>query len=205
MPRIILLTRHESLKQHWKRMLPETYEPLCLEHSETLDYCDTGKGYDGIMIDEESLSDPHAVLARISGRENCPVLLFHHAPDPLHAEQFLRYHIRGYENAYLSKQTLSGMLHAISHGSNWFFPALSRHMLSRFAETVRNNAEPALFERLTQKERVIAKLILRSMSNAEIAEHEGIALSTVKGHVKHIFEKAEVNDRVGLVLKLRGA
>ena len=205
MTRILLLTRTESLKSHWQRMLPEGYEPLHVEEADALKSCNSGALPGYLMIDEESLSDPHATLSRLCADEGCNILLFHHAPDPLHAEQYLRYHIRGYENAYLSQSTLSSMLHAVSRGSNWFFPALTRRIVSRFAHTADTPSEPALFAKLTQKERLIATLILQGMSNAEIAEHERIALSTVKGHIKHIFEKAEVNDRLALVLKLREA
>jgi len=57
--------------------------------------------------------------------------------------------------------------------------------------------------RLTEKEKDIALMIAEGLSNKEIAQKEKIALSTVKGHVHHIFEKAGVSDRISLALKFK--
>ena len=46
-------------------------------------------------------------------------------------------------------------------------------------------------------------MIADGLSNKEIAQRGKIALSTVKGHIHHIFEKAGVSDRISLVLKFR--
>jgi DNA-binding NarL/FixJ family response regulator len=46
-------------------------------------------------------------------------------------------------------------------------------------------------------------MVADGLSNKEIAQREKIAISTVKGHISHIFEKTGVSDRISLALKLQ--
>lgn len=48
---------------------------------------------------------------------------------------------------------------------------------------------------LTQKEAEIARMIVRGLSNKEIADELCIVESTVKKHVSHIFEKMDIKSR----------
>lgn len=50
--------------------------------------------------------------------------------------------------------------------------------------------------RLTAREREAADLLGRRLSNKEIAERLGVSPSTVKTHVKRIFEKLNIHDRL---------
>lgn len=55
---------------------------------------------------------------------------------------------------------------------------------------------------LTAREADVAKLMCTGCTNADIAECLGIGLATVKTHVIHIFQKAGVENRSGLVARL---
>ena len=48
---------------------------------------------------------------------------------------------------------------------------------------------------LTKREIQIAELAMKNLSNAEIGEELFIAVSTVKKHMSHIFEKLEISSR----------
>ncbi len=52
---------------------------------------------------------------------------------------------------------------------------------------------------LTNRERIILKLLVDGLSNPEIAEQLSLSRSTVKTHVSHIMEKLGVNSRVEVV------
>lgn len=56
--------------------------------------------------------------------------------------------------------------------------------------------QSALIEPLTEREIDVLKLIAEGMSNPEIAEKLVLSVGTVKTHVKHIYGKLNVDDRV---------
>jgi non-specific serine/threonine protein kinase len=58
-------------------------------------------------------------------------------------------------------------------------------------------------EALTSRERQIAELVARGLSNREIAERLVISKRTVDAHVNHIFGKLGLSSRVQLTIWLR--
>jgi LuxR family maltose regulon positive regulatory protein len=82
-----------------------------------------------------------------------------------------------------------------------------RRLLSRFrpAPPVKSSpprAEP-LIEPLTQREMDVLQLIAEGLSNQEIADRLFLALSTVKGHARIIFDKLGVQRRTEAVARAR--
>lgn len=57
----------------------------------------------------------------------------------------------------------------------------------------------SFFSTLTSREREIALLISQGMTNSQIANRMYISISTVKSHIQHIFEKADVSNRTSLI------
>jgi len=55
---------------------------------------------------------------------------------------------------------------------------------------------------LSPRQEEIAKLICDSLSNEQIAEHLGITGNTVRMHIKLLYEKLGVKDRVGVAMRL---
>lgn len=65
---------------------------------------------------------------------------------------------------------------------------------------IKKTTQPqAIGHDLTNRERVILKLLVDGLSNPEIAEKLNLSRSTVKTHVSHILEKLGVNSRVEAV------
>jgi DNA-binding NarL/FixJ family response regulator len=102
---------------------------------------------------------------------------------------------------------LVATLEAVIRGESHCSPRVAGSLLRRVAmlasvHTLADVAErPPSF--LTARERDIAALINRGMSNKAIAEHLQIGVSTVKNHVHHILEKLRVGHRRDVVRHLR--
>lgn len=56
------------------------------------------------------------------------------------------------------------------------------------------------FKTLSARERDVLTLIAKGSSNQEAAAHLGLTVNTVKAHLKSIYRKLDVKDRVGMML-----
>jgi len=65
-----------------------------------------------------------------------------------------------------------------------------------------NSALPNATDGLTQREREVALLVAEGLRSREVAERLGIASQTVKSHLKTIFDKLGVRNRVELARRL---
>jgi LuxR family maltose regulon positive regulatory protein len=80
-------------------------------------------------------------------------------------------------------------------------------LLSRFGTGLPVKASPpggdTLIEPLTERELQVLRLIAEGLSNREIGERLFLALSTVKGHIRIIFDKLQVQRRTEAVARAR--
>ncbi|MEO0424955.1 MAG: response regulator transcription factor [Pseudomonadota bacterium] len=98
-------------------------------------------------------------------------------------------------------EDLIGQLHAVANGGATCSPGATAVLFSRVASGVvaaerrdRDGEGPGSV--LTPREREVARLIERGLSNKGIARELGIGLQTVKNHVHNILEKLHVQGRV---------
>ena len=203
MKKILLFTNKVSLKKYWQKILDDYYEVLLFESIDNLVvFLEHNKEELILMVDETSLLNTDNILSSLGSYKELKVLLFHNHPKVKHAITFINKGISGYENSYIAKENLLKMLDGIHSGNRWFFSDLTHFIINQYIDIKIHN-EPDFLEKLTQKEKEIAIMIADGLTNKEIAIKESIALSTVKGHISHIFEKVGVSDRVTLALKFR--
>jgi len=60
-----------------------------------------------------------------------------------------------------------------------------------------------LIEALSLRELEVLNLVARGLSNSEICDHLFLALSTVKGHNRNIFDKLQVKSRTEAAVRAR--
>lgn len=203
MKKVLLFTNMSSIQKHWERALEKSYETLCFESFDALlKELGSQKEKTVVMFDEMSVSNIEDSLQKLKEYPHAIVLLFHALPEVYHASTLLSSGIKGYENAYIHKDNLLQMLQAVENGNNWLFADLTYFIINKFMQS-KKKSEPEFISLLTEKEKDIALMVAEGLSNKEIAQREKIALSTVKGHIHHIFEKAGVSDRISLALKFK--
>jgi two-component system NarL family response regulator len=99
----------------------------------------------------------------------------------------------GYLLKGASRTALTDAIVRVHAGLRYIPPDLADRVLPRPAE-----------ESLSEREVEVLNAIAGGMNNKEIAEELGIAESTVKGHLNHVFSKLGVTDRTkALVLAVR--
>ncbi len=203
MNNIILFTNMSSIRKHWENSLLDKYKTISIEEFASLiSYLDEHVEPIILLFDEMSVSNIQKSLDTLELYTHANVLVFNAVPEVHHAASLVGRGIRGYENSYLAKENLLKMLTAVENGKNWLFSDLTNYIINKYIQSNSEN-EPDFMSQLTEKEKDIALMIADGLSNKEIAEKEKIALSTVKGHISHIFEKANVTDRISLALKFK--
>jgi len=75
---------------------------------------------------------------------------------------------------------------------------IARKLVDHF-HRIRTPASPE--ERLTQREQEILELLAKGRPDKEISDKLGISLNTVRSHLKHIYEKLQVQSRTEAVVK----
>lgn len=91
-------------------------------------------------------------------------------------------------------------IRAVASGEAIFGPAIARRLIGYFA-----SAGTEAFPELTAREREVLELIAQGRNNRAIAEQLELSLKTVRNHVSNVFNKLQVIDRAGAIVKAREA
>lgn len=102
-------------------------------------------------------------------------------------------------SGYVSKQTafpkIKEALNSIYNGGAFMSPDIARKVTDYF-----NPVHPSkLTQSLTPREAQVLSAIEEGLPNKVIADRLGLSLETVKTHVKKIYQKLEVNNRLDVV------
>jgi DNA-binding NarL/FixJ family response regulator len=114
--------------------------------------------------------------------------------------------LRAGASGFLLKRTpaadLVAGIHVLADGEALLAPSITRRLLDAFAgqHPSAPASPPPGMDELTAREREVLVLIAQGMSNGEIATELFLSEGTVKTHVKRIFFKLGLRDRVQAVI-----
>ncbi|MEU1529851.1 response regulator transcription factor [Streptomyces fagopyri] len=94
-------------------------------------------------------------------------------------------------------------IRTIAAGESLLAPAVTRQLVGRFADRIRDPRRTAAAEALSvlaPRETEVLRFIAEGLSNAEIAERMVISRETVKTYVSRILTKLDLRDRVQAVV-----
>ena len=96
-------------------------------------------------------------------------------------------------------EALVAAVRAVAAGDALLAPGITRRLIEEFARRRPQKTVSGLGD-LTDRELEVFKLVVRGLSNAEIAERLFLGESTVKTHVGRVLSKLGIRDRVQLVV-----
>jgi LuxR family maltose regulon positive regulatory protein len=109
------------------------------------------------------------------------------------------------ENAHVTRsfldlgESMRRVLHSVQHEA--LLAPTIQSLLQAFPASIPQS--PDLIEGLTQRELSILRLIAAGHSNQQISQELVLALSTVKGHIRNLFDKLHVERRTEAVARAR--
>jgi DNA-binding NarL/FixJ family response regulator len=190
---------------------------LILESEDDIEVvCEAGDGEEAVRLVTEC--DPDVVLMDIQmpgvngieatrrivdlGREGSSRILILTTFD---LDEYVYEALRAGASGFLLKRTpaedLVAAVRVVAAGEALLAPSVTRRLLDAFARNQPTPPPPApALDALTDREREVLGLVARGMSNAEIAAHLFLSEGTVKTHVKRIFYKLGLRDRVQAVI-----
>ncbi|MEV4471339.1 response regulator transcription factor [Nonomuraea sp. NPDC049504] len=113
--------------------------------------------------------------------------------------------LRAGASGFLLKRTrpedLIAAVHIVAAGDSLLSPSVTRRVIDRMArQPAPDLADQALLAGLTRREREVLELVARGLSNREIAAALVVEESTIRTHVKRLFMKLGLRDRVQVVI-----
>lgn len=190
MKTIYLLSDDLLLLERWKKLI--NIETKVIEDTEELR---TIK--DSILIVNTS------VCKNISSKfindfikDQNQIIVLDNTPSFLNAKRFLDLGVKGYGNTLMTTSYLNSAIEAVSNNYVWLIPQVTTQLLKDITKEDTSTNEKELFENLTKTEKTIASLLKDGYKNTNISEELDISINTVKTHIKHIYEKLNVKDRL---------
>ena len=159
------------------------------------------KDYDVVCVDIWDADEEAREL--LSAVEGIKILILSHEPKSNEGREFLRLGAKGYANARMLEVHFKDALEAIERGEVWLYPEFIQNMIQMMTKEILPSNSSNLLEKLTSKEKEIAELVYKGLTNQEIAEILQITVRTVKAHVGTIFEKTGAKDRINLILLMQ--
>ena len=142
------------------------------------------------LISSDKLPKNTIVLERVPAIATGKMLIYHD--------------VKAYGNSRMLTHHYTQMIETVTDGKIWTYPELTTALVKNKKEnSLTDDSQELIEERLTQKEKEVTHLILEGLTNDAIASKLQITSRTVKAHTSSIFSKLHVNDRVSLVLLLK--
>ncbi|MFI7211454.1 response regulator [Micromonospora maritima] len=146
---------------------------------------------------------------RIRSRPGAPEII---VLTTFNADEYVLDALRGGACGFLLKDTppreILAAVRTVAAGAAILSPAVVRRLIDHVADPVAGSRRARAREQLTaltERERDVAVLVGRGLSNAEIAAALGMGVPTVKGHVSRLLAKLGLNNRVQIALVVHDA
>ena len=182
---IALISRWENILNKYETNIVEDYEDLSNLKNSIL-----------ILSDCVNLENSDFIISLLLRNSN-KILVLKRVPEFENAKKWLEKGVQGYGNCLMTSSYLNSAVEAISNNYIWLMPQITTQLLKSMVENKDNkNDDEKLFEILTKTEKKIAKLLKNGYTNLNISKELDISINTVKTHIKHIYEKLNVKDRL---------
>ncbi len=104
----------------------------------------------------------------------------------------------------LNREELLQAVHAVAAGEGWLAPVAAAVAVRQLRERAERESAARIRFDLTRRERELMDLLVRGLTNAEIAGELVLSEKTVKNHLNHVYAKLGVRHRTQAVARWQG-
>lgn len=188
----VLFSNDVALLQRWESILNKKETQLLDDLEELFSVKDSI-----VIFNSEACGSKCEVLIDVLVRNQNKILILDRVPDYFKVQKWLAKGIKGYGNVIMTSSYLLSAVDAISEDLIWLTPDITTQFIKNFVGNEQQvSHETVLLEELTKKEKEIALLLKEGYTNTDIAMSLDVSINTIKTHVKNIYKKFQVKDRI---------
>ena len=131
------------------------------------------------------------------------VLVLAESDSEMELTRALRAGAKGYLSRRLAGWQLRDAIHALARDEPAFDAEVARHLARHFlGEQIPASKDSTPLDQLTRRQRAVALLVARGLSNDEIAAQLGVSITTVKSHLAATMRRLDLRSRTQLAILL---
>ena len=156
-----------------------------------------------VILMDIAMPDLGGLEATIEIRKDVPdakVIVLSQYGDREYVHRFLRAGVSGYVLKKAAGAELVAAIRAVARGGLVLDPEVARDAVTGEAappSEIAGEADP--YEKLTDREKQVLKLVAEGRSNKEVAQLLGISVKTAMSHREHVMDKLDVHSRTDLI------
>lgn len=141
--------------------------------------------------------------ATLEIKKTCPdvkIIVLTQYDDREYVSRFLKAGVSGYLLKRAVGSQLINAIRAVEQGEFYLFSSITAEVIDGYlGRDVKKAAEDSPYDKLTDREKQILKLVAEGMSHKEIAGELDISVKTVITHQSHISQKLNIHSRAALI------
>ncbi|UCE79426.1 MAG: response regulator transcription factor [Nitrospiraceae bacterium] len=155
-----------------------------------------------IILMDISMPELGGIEATLEIKKTMPeikILILTQYDDKAYVSRLLKAGVSGYILKHAVGTDLIAAIRAVSQGESYLHSSIASKVIDGYLGTSSGTMVEDPYERLTDREKQVLKLIAEGHSHKEIATMLTISVKTVIAHQTNISEKLDIRSRAGLI------
>ena len=140
-----------------------------------------------------------ATLEIVKTNPQSKILVLTQYDDSEYIYRFLKAGATGYVLKKAVGSDLVAAIRAVAQGKSFVDPAIADKVIKGYLEHPETSSDETLYDRLSDREKTVFKLIAEGYTSRQIAESLYLSIKTVMTHRANIMEKLELHNRADLI------
>ncbi|WP_418180732.1 response regulator transcription factor [Aliarcobacter lanthieri] len=187
--KIILFSSDIALISRWEKFIQDNESSILYNEDDLLSIRNSIL----ILSSCTNIKNKIQKFKKIKDKNN-KIIVLEREPNILNAKRYLYLGVDGYGNSFMSLSFFKSSIEAVKNDYVWILPNITQGLIKEISKF--ENTNDKILEKLTSSERKVAEFLKIGYKNQEISYELDISVNTVKKHIKNIYNKLDVHDRI---------